>query len=745
LSTGLVFVCLHIEMSKKTITQIKYLLSITALCAVVLFYIPAHSANIRQIDTLKTRQDTLKTRQDTLNVPVDSLSNLSDTLSAHKDSTLTKREIRYRTRQREKAVRDSIRASNDSIRWSKPRIMDTYIVPDSMQSKRLITWNHNNYLNNITFRNPDTTFNENFYDYPFYRNDPGVTYLGISGSAAISHNYFSREKLRDFEMFEPWLVYSNTPENLPFYNTKTPYTELAYWGTLFANRDKEETNIKFMHTQNLSPELNLNVTYKRYGSKGLLSRESTDNRTFSISSNYLGRRYVMHSGYIFQGIKREEHGGLANEKMVLDTTFDDPKDLTFILASADNRLKRNTLFLTHSYGIPIRLSKKDTLNYGEGTTTYFGHSFEYSTYFKKYTDEISENDSLARALYNNMFLISPTATFDSSRVGIFENRVFIRIQPWSKDAIVSKLDGGIGHKILSIYSFRPEYYSTGARNSVHNNLYLYFGAAGNFRKYFRWDAIAKYDISGYYANNFSLDAKAGVSLYPVEGGIHLNARLHLETRRPGWFSNSYYSNHYTWNNNFENITETKIEGHLDIPHFKLSAFAGYAIINNPVYHGIQGIAAQHNDIVNILSAYVQKDFKLGFLHLDHRVLFQMTSNNEVIPLPALSANLRYYMQFELVKNVLTAQFGADATFNTRYYAPAYSPALGIFHNQNDREIGNYPYIDAFVNLQWKRTSIFVKYINATQGWPDSDYFSAYRYIRPVTAIKFGIHWPFYVK
>ncbi|OFZ08502.1 MAG: hypothetical protein A2322_03550 [Bacteroidetes bacterium RIFOXYB2_FULL_39_7] len=103
------------------------------------------------------------------------------------------------------------------------------------------------------------------------------------------------------------------------------------------------------------------------------------------------------------------------------------------------------------------------------------------------------------------------------------------------------------------------------------------------------------------------------------------------------------------------------------------------------------------------------------------------------------------MQFELVKNVLTAQFGADATFNTRYYAPAYSPALGIFHNQNDREIGNYPYIDAFVNLQWKRTSIFVKYINATQGWPDSDYFSAYRYIRPVTAIKFGIHWPFYVK
>lgn len=725
-------------MSRNTRGQIKYILSITVFTTVMLFNVSAYGNRNFQTDTLKILNDTLK-------IKADSLSHTADSLNTIQDSTLSKREVRYRERKREKEIRDSIRAVNDSIRWSKPRIMDTYIVPDSMQYKRLIVWNHNNFLNKIAFKNPDTTFNENFYDYPFYKNDPGVTYLGISGSPALSHNYFSREKVRDFEMFDVWSIYGNTPDNLPFYNVKTPYTELAYWGTLFANRDKEETNIKFLHTQNLSPQLNLSISYKRFGSKGQMGRESTDNRTFTLSSNYLGRRYVMHAGYIFQGIKREENGGIADEKMVLDTTFEDPKDLAFILSSADNRLKKNTLFLTHSYGIPIRLSKKDTLNYGEGTTAYLGHSFEYSSYFKKYTDEIEESDSLARALYNNMFLMSPVATYDSSRVGIIENRVYIRIQPWSKDAIVSKLDGGIGHRFLSIYSFRPEFYYSGDKNRVYNNLYLYFGAAGSFRNYFRWDALAKYDISGYYENNFSLDANAGVSVYPVDGGIHLNAKLHMENRRPGWFSNNYYSNHYTWNNNFTDITETRLEGELSVPKYNLSAFAGYAIISNPVYHGTQGIAAQHNDIVSVLSAYVRKDFRIGFLHLNHRVLFQITSNSEVIPLPALSANLKYYMQFVLVKNVLTAQFGADATFNTRYYAPAYSPALGIFYNQNDREIGNYPYIDAFVNLQWKRTSIFIKYINTTQGWPDSDYFSAYRYIRPVSAVKFGIHWPFYVK
>ena len=43
------------------------------------------------------------------------------------------------------------------------------------------------------------------------------------------------------------------PESMPFYNTKTPYTELGYTGTLLANRQKSEDNIHFLHTQNFTP------------------------------------------------------------------------------------------------------------------------------------------------------------------------------------------------------------------------------------------------------------------------------------------------------------------------------------------------------------------------------------------------------------------------------------------------------------------------------------------------------------
>lgn len=734
-------------------------MSITAILAVVLMYIPAITT---AKDTLKLAQETLKLKQDTTKLALDTLKITSDSLlisgkdslaMSEKDSlALTKKELKALEKQEqflqkkaEKEKKDSIKYVRDSTRWSQPRILKTYILPDSLKYKRLISWKHDALFNNIEMLNPDTTFHENFQVYPFMKKDVGATYLGISGSATQTHNFFKRDKLEIFEPFEPYLNYSYTTNNIPFYNVKTPYTELAYWGTLFANRDKEESNIKFMHTQNLAPSFNLNFTYRRYGGKGMLPKEDTDNRTLTITANYLGEKYIMHAGYISQSVKRTENGGLIDDRMVLDTTVEETKALEYHLQNANNHLRRGTFFLTHSYGVPIRWSKNDTTAAGEGTVTYLGHTFDYSAYSKKYTDEIELGDSTARSFYNNMFLLSPTASYDSIRASSLENKFFLRIQPWAKDAVISKLDGGIGHQFMTIYNFKPNFYTQGRRNDTYNNIFLFFGAQGNFKKYFRWDANARYNLSGYYANNFSLDGKAGFSFYPHKEGIHLTAKINLENKRPNWFNNSYFSNHYQWQNNFDNITETTLEGHLEIPRYKISAFAGYSVINNPIYYGIQGNVAQHKDLVTVFAAYVQKNFKLGFLHLNNRVLFQMSSNNEVIPLPEISANLKYYMQFQLVKNVLTAQIGADVTFNTPYYAQAYSPALGVFHNQNDREIGNYPYLDAFVNLQWKRASIFVKYLNAAQGWPDGDYFSAHHYIRPESAIKIGVHWPFYVK
>ena len=657
----------------------------------------------------------------------------------------------YTPKELRRMKRDSIYKHKDSIIRNTPRVLDTYLFADSIKYTRIFSWKHDTYLNNQEVLKMDTTFNYHFHDLPFHRDDINGQYLGVSGSAALPYNWFNRQEEELFPFFSPYMTYTYMPESMPFYNTKTPYTELAYYGTLFANRQKSEDNIQFLHTQNFSPSFNFSILYKRNGAGGLLQHEKTDFRTFSITGNYLGKKYIAQGGYIFSRLKREENGGVEDLKMISDTTID-VRTVPVYLSNANTVMRRNTFFITHSYGIPIRwkaqrdsLGNKiaDTLSTGEGTVTYFGHYGEYTVFSRSYTDNIS--DSIGRSLYRDIFLLNPTSTADSARVMNLENRFFLKIQPWNAESVVSNLDGGIGHQMLNFYGFRPEFFISGNQNKSYNNLYAYFGAGGKFRKYFAWNARAKADIAGYYKGNFSLDAAMRFSSWAVKDGIHLTAKFSSYIRKPSYFLNNYTSNHHLFDFDFDKTTGTRIEGKLEIPHWGVEASLGYSLLNKNVYLDTLCTPVQNNEAMSIISGYIAKNIKAGPLHLDNRILLQTSSKQDIIPLPKVAVNLRYYLEFFAVKNVLNVQIGADMTYNTKYYAQAYDPALGMFYNQEKYKIGNNPYIDAFINLQWKKACIFVKCENVLQGTPNNEYYSTYRYIRPQRALKFGIWWPFYIK
>jgi hypothetical protein len=201
-----------------------------------------------------------------------------------------------------------------------------------------------------------------------------------------------------------------------------------------------------------------------------------------------------------------------------------------------------------------------------------------------------------------------------------------------------------------------------------------------------------------------------------------------------------------WNNDFGKISTTKLEAKLDIPRWEMDASFGYGLLSNNIYYDTDGIVQQNSSPMSVISASLRKDFKIWQFHFENRASLQFSSNSTVMPLPLLSLNLRWYFQFNVVKNVMKMQVGANGLFTTKWYAPSYNPVLGVFHNQFDEKFGGCPYIDAFVNIQWKRCSIFIKAINVNMGWPakKADYFTAAGYINSQTAFKFGITWPFYV-
>ena len=693
-------------------------------------------------------------------------------------------------------VKDSIRAYRDSIIKNTPRILDTYVLPDSMQYKRIITWKHDRYFNNIELQDIDTTYNRYYTEYPFLRDDVNATYLGVIGSPTETYNFFKREEAENAVFYTPYLMYNYTPESLPMYNTKTPYTELAYWGTLFANTEKEESNVRVMTTQNILPELNVRLEYDRFGSNGMLMDEDTDNRTFVAAANYLGKRYFMNAGYIYNKIERSENGGIVDNFWIRDTTVD-AREIEVRLSDASNRIKKNTVFLDQSYRIPFnflsrsfREAKKaekaekayrdslmaagdsaaiaeylaaqaeleagktqeaDTVTNDDITTAFIGHASEYSVYTKVYQDRISADDTEARDFYNNNFFLNPTTSYDSLRVMKLDNRIFLRLQPWSSDGIVSKLDVGIGDKLLHYYDFNRLNYIRKAKPVSRNSLYLYAGAEGRLKKYIQWNATGRYTFLGSELNDFFVNANLSVNFYPFrrDRNSPLSVRGHFETslREPDYYQEHFHSNHHWWDNDFGKISVTKAEAGVDIPRWKFSAGFGYSLLSNNIYYDNTGVARQNVTPMSVMSAYVTKNFRLWKFHLDNMALFQVSSNEDVMPLPMLALNLRYYLQFDVVKKVMQMQIGANATYTTRWFAPSYSPDSGVFHNQQDEQYGNCPYIDVFVNIQWKRACIFIKAVNLGMGWPNrtADYFSADGYIRPQRSIKFGIFWPFYVQ
>ncbi|MDD6365208.1 MAG: putative porin [Bacteroidales bacterium] len=689
--------------------------------------------------------------------------------------------------------KDSIKAYKDSVKESTPRILETYILPDSLQYKRIVLWKHVPKTNDVRLETLDTTYNYHFFDYPFYKEDVEVSYLGVVGSPVQNYNYFKRREEENVGFYSPLQVYSYTPSTLLQYNTKTPYTELAYWGTLLTTSTKEESNVKILTTQNITPNLNINLEYHRYGGKGLLQNESTDNRTAVVATNYAGKRYLMHAGYIYNKVGRTENGGAMDQteefNWIKDTTVTDVREIDVRLSEAKSLVKKHTFFLDQSFRIPFsslsgrkerkaeKAYKDSLMQFGDSTeiaeyleyekaaeaakaaadtvyknvtSAYFGHSSEFSSFRRVYNDNIASGDSKGRDLYRD-FYYNPTKSFDSLRVMRLENRIYMRLQPWKADGIVSRIDAGIGDKLLGYYDFTPDTYLGAKSNVIRNSLYAYAGVQGQYRKYLRWDAEGQYTFLGHELNDFSINANVDLNFYPFRryrtSPLNIYARFSTSLKEPDYYEEHIHTNHFVWDNDFRKVSRTKVEAGVSIPRFGFSADVGYALLSNNIYYDTLAIVRQNSAPMSVISASLREDFTIWKFHFENRALLQFSSNEEVMPLPLLALNLRYYFQFNVVKNVMQMQVGANAFFTTRWHAPAYNPALGVFHNQKEAKYGNCPYIDAFINIQWKRACIFLKVVNVNMGWPmdKTDYFSAHHYIKPVRAFKFGIFWPFYTK
>lgn len=246
---------------------------------------------------------------------------------------------------------------------------------------------------------------------------------------------------------------------------------------------------------------------------------------------------------------------------------------------------------------------------------------------------------------------------------------------------------------------------------------------------------------------FRVNANLDLNFRLWKDTVNFYARGYVSNTLPSFYMRHYHSNHYNWDNdNMDKEFRTRVEGELNISHWGTNLRAGVENIKNYTYFNQSALPEQNGGNIQVLSAMLKQDFRLGIFHLDNEVTWQKTSNETVLPLPQLSFYHNFYILAKLAKKVLTVQLGADVRYFTKYNAPAYAPGVQQFHLQPTDdlvEIGGYPIVNVYANLHLKRTRIFAMMYHVNAGMGSANSFLVPHYPINPRLFKIGVSWNFY--
>lgn len=278
-------------------------------------------------------------------------------------------------------------------------------------------------------------------------------------------------------------------------------------------------------------------------------------------------------------------------------------------------------------------------------------------------------------------------------------------------------------------------------------------------KTLHYDATLEAWLTGKDAGQMKIDADADVNFALFGDTVRLQASGFFHRLNPTFYYRHYHSKHFWWDNDdMSKIIHTRIEGKFGYEKTKTTVRVAFDNIKNHTFFamgynvtddfgrtGNTLSVVQKSGAISLLTLELQQKLKLGPLHWDNVITYQKSSDDMALPVPDLNIYTNLFLRFKIAR-VLKCDFGADARFFTKYYAPDYSPALGQYAVQtsnNRTEVGNYPIVNVYANFHLQRTRFFVmmSHINAGQGKPD--YFLAPHYPLNQRIFRFGVSWNFY--
>jgi len=523
--------------------------------------------------------------------------------------------------------------------------------------------------------------------------------------------------------------------DINYYSVATPLTEL-YFKTVM----EQGQSVDAFVTLNTSEQFNISVAYKGLRSLGKYINQLSSAGNFRITTSYFtkNKRYIANFHYTGQDLLNGENGGItATEDFEgEDRTFRNRARLQVYFTDAVSFFKGKRYFIDHHFRINSKLGANNL---------YINHQFNYESKLFNFnqptlTTTIGTNQPIQRlgpsyvannlidnATHKRMFN-RVGATYENTTLGQFQFFIEDFNYTYKYDKVLI-LDSGIIPNLL-----------TERINAV--------GGQYNYQKK-NWNGTFLYTKAISKQTFSTLDAKLH---YQLNDKNDFTFQYQNTSKIP---NNNYalrQSNyiHYNWNNSFDNekINTIKIEANTQW----LNASAQFTSLNDHLYFsnddtsGLLQLVSpkQYSKAINYISIKASKEIKFRKWALDNTILYQnVTQDDAILNLPQFVTRNSLYYTDKLFKKALFIQTGVTFNYFTKHYANDYNPLLAESFVQNDKEIGNFPMIDFFINARIRQARIFLKAEHFNSGFTGNDFYTASNYPYRDFMIRFGLVWNFF--
>ncbi|SRR5690554_33023 len=515
-------------------------------------------------------------------------------------------------------------------------------------------------------------------------------------------------------------------EDIKYYHVPTPMTDLHYKTVM-----EQGQMLDAFITINTSERLNFSVAYKGIRSLGKYINSLSSNGNFRFTTSYKSNqnRYLLNLHITSQDFENQENGGITNIEDFEsgEALYTDRARLDVFYRDATSFLKGDRFFLDHSF----RINKEEQQNNLALTHQFYYESKEFEFYQETPSQRLG-------------------ASYVSGRISdrTDYNRLYNRIGAMYKNQT-------LGDFMVFADDFRYNYYYNRAtlndgNITIPNKLKESINTIGGEYTYYKnkWKGTFLYSRS---LSNQDLSNLDVLARYTINQDNTLKFNYQNINKLPDLVYNLYQSDYvsYNWSHNFKNQKINNLEVEADLKWF--SASAQFSTINDYLYFSNDALddklittPKQYDKTINYMSVKLSKEFRVGKFALDNTVLYQQVSqDDDILNVPKFVARHTLYFSDHVFKKAMFLQTGFSVNYFTNYYANDYNPLIGEFYVQNQREIGNFPVIDFFINAKVSTARIFLKAEHFNSSFTGYNFYSTPNQPYRDFIIRFGIAWNFF--